>query len=111
MIGDIVLARHYDLFNKYKYSYFLVIYDEELDTSNSHTINITALKITSKDTNLCYEVPLDLKKPSHVLCSKFYTLNKSQVLSVIGHINDLKLVQKEIKRYYKEIRRQLKCLK
>lgn len=111
MIGDIVCANHYDVFNKPKVSIFLVIYDEELDPSNSHSINVTALKITSKDTNLCYEVPIDLKKPSHVLCSKFYTLNKSQVISVIGHIDNLKPIEKEIKRYYKEIRRQLKCLK
>lgn len=111
MIGDIVLAKHYDVFNKYKFSYFLVIYDEELDKTNSHTINITALKITSKDTNLCYEIPIDLKKPSHVLCSKFYTLNKSQVVSVVGHIDNLKPIHTQLKKYLKEMRRQIKCLK
>lgn len=111
MVGDIVCANHYDVFNRPKVSIFLVIYDEELDPSNSHSINVTALKITTNKDNACYEVPIDLLEPSYILCSKFYTLNKLQIFKKIGHIDNMRQIEKQLKKYYKEMRRQIKCLK
>lgn len=106
MTGDIVVANHYDLFNHYKLALFLIIYDEELDDTTNHCINVTALRITSKHNSICYNVPIDLKVKSNILCSKLYTLNKSQIIKTVGHIDNLKDVTKELNKYYKEMIRQ-----
>lgn len=114
--GTIVTANYADFEGKKKVGIFCILYDEQLDSSNTFKGNVVALKVTTSYnmiTNYC--VPLTdgrnsfIERECMVLCSKLHTLEKEQIYKVLGsiHPHTLRQVYKCFRRFETELERQM----
>lgn len=116
MVGKIIASNYFDLGSQsVKVGYFLIIYDEQFDDNTKGNGNMIGLKITSNTRVDCnYKIPINhysLKKPSVLLCSKFYVIDKkTQQIDVMGGVNDkyMDRVFFNIDKFYMACKKQLK---
>lgn len=115
MVAGSVVKHHYKTIDdEYRTGIFLVIYDEEFDSSISFKGNVLGLKITSTGRELHYDVPLlQLMNPfldhnSFVMCSKLHVLDKRDV-TLMGYVTfaDLLKVYTNFKRLNYSIDKQV----
>ena len=114
--GTVVCANYNDFLGNKTVGIFLILYDEQLDSSHTYKGNVTALKVTTS-LNLCtnYCACLTdgkndfLDRDCFALCSKVITLDKEQIYKVLGTIHPytLRQVYKVYRRYEMELERQM----
>ena len=114
--GTVVCANYTDFQGKVTNGLFIVLYDEQLDSSHNYKGNVTTLKITTS-LNMCTNYCVCLTdarneffdKDCFALCSKVNVLNKEQIYKILGvvHPHTLRQVYKCYRRYEVEVERQL----
>lgn len=114
--GTIVAAKYNDFNGDPQTGLFLILYDEQLDSSNTFKSNFVCVKVSTKlqmVTNYC--VPLTdghndfFDKPCIALCSKVHTFSKDQVYKTLGRLHPYTMKQcyKVYRRFETELERQL----
>ena len=114
--GSIVCASYGDFEGNKQVGIFCVLYDEQLDSTNTFKNNVVALKVSTSYnmiTNYC--VPLNdgknpfFDKDCMALCSKVHLLDKDQIYKQLGvlHPYTLRQVYKVYRRFETELERQM----
>lgn len=115
--GSVVLSEYSDFDGNRQNGIFLIIYDEQLDTSLIHNKNVIALKLSTQNTLVNnYVVPINndinnfLDKPCLVCCSKLHILNKTkEIYRYLGQLDNYtyKRVVKTYSKFAREVERQV----
>lgn len=114
--GTVVCANYTDFLGNKTVGIFLVLYDEQLDSSHTYKGNVMALKVTTS-LNMCTNYCVCLKdgrndfleQDCFALCSKTNILEKDQIYKILGslHPYTLRQVYKVYRRYETEVERQM----
>lgn len=114
--GTVVCANYTDFQGNKTVGIFLILYDEQLDSSHTYKGNVTAIKVTTS-LNMCTNYCVCLtdgrsdffERDCFALCSKVTVLDKEQIYKVLGNIHPytLRQVYKVYRRYEAELERQM----
>ena len=118
LLPGTIVCSNFNNFNGEKtVGLFVILYDEQLDTTVTDSKNVIALKLSTKNTcisnyvvNINRELNDFLDDDCIVCCGKLHTLHKrEQVYKVLGRLNPItfKMVYKVYQKFSQEINRQM----
>lgn len=114
--GTVVICDYINFVGETKKGLFVVLYDEQYDTTTNGAMNFLAVKITTQfdmvgnyTVNLNVEENPFFKSPCLASCSKIHTLHKHQIKHTLGKLsaNSFKKVFITTSKFLTEVNRQM----